>query len=158
MKVKVTACKCERCNWVWLPRGYPKIRTSKKCPSCGSYYWDTPRRKPKDDFLAPKLYAKEINNRFKEDSKIRSELAKKMKPEPVAKTEPPEEDDLDTLKRDCLACTEKYKTGDGKWRCASFDYKSRCKYDRCRLCWELEEIWGEQAAGYKERNKTDKEN
>ena len=134
MKVKVTACKCERCNWVWLPRGYPKVRTSKKCPSCGSYYWDMPRRKPKVE--PPELQAKEE----------------------IVSKEPPKEDDLDTLKRDCLACTEKYKTGDGKWRCASFDYKSRCKYDRCRLCWELEEIWGEQAAGYKERNKTDKEN
>ena len=57
MKVKVTACKCERCSWVWLPRGYPKIRTSKKCPSCGSYYWDTPRRKPKIE--PPELQAKE---------------------------------------------------------------------------------------------------
>ena len=162
MKVKVTACKCERCNWVWLPRGYPKIRTSKKCPSCGSYYWDTPRKKPKvetkDDFFTDEVNgSKSILEELVEITKPKPESEPPIKEEIVSK-ESPKEDDLDTLKRDCLACTEKYKTGDGKWRCASFDYKSRCKYDRCRLCWELEEIWGEQAAGYKERNKTDKEN
>ena len=132
MKVKVTACKCERCEWVCLPRGYPKVRTSKKCPHCGSYYWDTPRIKPKVE--PPKVQAKEE----------------------IVSIEPPKEDDIDALKRDCLACTEKYKTGDGKWQCTSFSYKNRYKYDRCRLCWELIEIWGEQAAGYKERIESNK--
>ena len=166
MKVKVTACKCDKCNHIWLGR----TKNPVCCPACKSAYWNRgkkvitnsnvkepiPKVEPKDDLLAPKLYAKEINNRFKEDRKIRSELVKKMKsepePEPVAKTKPPKEDDIDTLKRDCLACTEKYKT-DGKWHCTSFNYKSRPKYDRCRLCWELIEIWGEQAAGYEERRK-----
>ena len=129
MKVKVTACKCERCSWIWLPRGYPKNRTPKKCPKCGSYYWSSPRRKPKVDQL-----------------KVHAQI------DEIVSKEPPKEDDIDTLKRDCLACTEKYKT-DGKWHCTSFNYKSRPKYDRCRLCWELIEIWGEQAAGYEERRK-----
>ena len=197
MKVKVTACKCERCSWVWLPRGYPKNRTPKKCPHCGSYYWDTPRKEPKpkaeikDDFFTDEVNGSKsilaelvetMKEKPKPDSKstkdnIFAELVKtrlqeylKGKPEPaepelqgepetqvkdkeeIVGREPPKKDNLDILKRNCYTCNDKYKTADDKWHCTFFNYKDKAKYDRCRLCWELAEIWGEQAVGYKERS------
>jgi len=37
-------------------------------------------------------------------------------------------------------------------------YKDRALVTKnyCPLCWELEEIWGEQAVGYKERRERNK--
>ena len=125
MRNKISILQCLRCNHKWIPRTFNKPRV---CPKCKSAYYDTPRRKPIPKVEPPEVQAKEE----------------------IVSKEPPKEDDIDTLKRDCLACTEKYKT-DGKWHCTSFNYKSRPKYDRCRLCWELVNIWGNQAAGYKER-------
>jgi hypothetical protein len=33
--------ECQRCPWVWVQRGLHKPR---RCPDCGSPYWDRPRR------------------------------------------------------------------------------------------------------------------
>ena len=49
----------------------------------------------------------------------------------------------------CYSCREKYQDDNNNWQCNFFTFKSAPKYDYCRLCWELAEIWGERAAGLK---------
>jgi len=41
-KNKVILHKCLRCLWNWAQRG---IEHPRRCPKCGSAYWDTKRRK-----------------------------------------------------------------------------------------------------------------
>lgn len=39
--------KCERCKHEWIPKGKKKPIT---CPNCKSPYWDTPRKKEREEF------------------------------------------------------------------------------------------------------------
>jgi len=41
MKIKLPKLKCLRCNWEW----FPKKEEVRRCPKCGSPYWDRPRKK-----------------------------------------------------------------------------------------------------------------
>ena len=41
MRKTITQLQCKRCLYVWLPRSLEKPR---RCPKCGSPYWDKPRR------------------------------------------------------------------------------------------------------------------
>lgn len=46
-RVQFWGYRCERCEHEWVPRdkeSHPKV-----CPKCKSPYWDTPRRKPKEE-------------------------------------------------------------------------------------------------------------
>ena len=64
-------------------------------------------------------------------------------------------DDIESLKKQSYACNLKVKTPNGIVMCP---YKDRALVTKnyCPLCWELEEIWGEQAVGYKERRERNK--
>ncbi len=53
------------------------------------------------------------------------------------------------LKILCYSCREKYQDGQNDWQCNFFTYKSAPKFDYCRLCWELPEIWSDRAVGPK---------
>jgi hypothetical protein len=57
--------------------------------------------------------------------------------------------DKEALKIKCYKCMEKYKDKDKDWQCNFFTFKGAPKYDYCRLCWELPEIWGDRAVGPK---------
>lgn len=39
----VLVCNCARCGWQWQPRRNPEPR---KCPGCGTRFWDKPRPNP----------------------------------------------------------------------------------------------------------------
>lgn len=77
--------------------------------------------------ILKKLEASEINNK---ENKISS---------------------INDMKEKCYKCKEKYKDNDNDWQCNFFTFKSAPKFDYCRLCWELPEIWDDRAAGYKKQ-------
>jgi hypothetical protein len=53
--IEIKAFRCERCHHIWLPRNIKDRITGasaaipKVCPSCKSPYWNTPRRKEKNN-------------------------------------------------------------------------------------------------------------
>lgn len=38
----ITVLKCSRCDGEWVPR---RPEVPRRCPKCGSPYWDRPRRR-----------------------------------------------------------------------------------------------------------------
>jgi len=44
----ISAVKCLRCGYEWVPRHLNKPRI---CPKCGSHYWDEPKIKIKQSKL-----------------------------------------------------------------------------------------------------------
>ena len=41
--ITVIGYRCDRCSHEWVPNDYSI--TPKKCPKCGSHYWDVPKHK-----------------------------------------------------------------------------------------------------------------
>jgi hypothetical protein len=71
--------------------------------------------------------------------------------EEEAEPEEPVPDSIEELRMKALNCD--FKTWDGEQYNCHFKNTGIKKYSYCPYCWELEEIWGDKAAGYKERRK-----
>uniref|UniRef100_A0A6H1ZE16 Uncharacterized protein n=1 Tax=viral metagenome TaxID=1070528 RepID=A0A6H1ZE16_9ZZZZ len=72
-------------------------------------------------------------------------------PEPEIQFAPTKDpDSKEEYKREAYACKLKVKYPDGMIVCPNKD-RARIVKPACPLCWELEELWHELAAGYRER-------
>jgi hypothetical protein len=55
----------------------------------------------------------------------------------------------DEMRLACYKCMEKYKDNKGDWQCNFFYFNTNPKFNYCKLCWELAEIWQDRALGPK---------
>jgi len=210
-KVRVTACKCDKCGHIWLGR----IKDPVCCPKCKSAYWNRGKAVTKSNNVnKPKLRVgnlivtpvpKEVTT-----DRTGGVLIEELVEEPTVKRNPTKDEqrafscaysmkfncnfyETRTSHFDfCKACfdapfwklKDRYlmamdnkvedKTIDvpeNKWgeackNCPEYSvtrgipncyYRNigKTKYSYCTKCWESIDMWGDKAAGYKDRKEKD---
>jgi len=61
--ITVMGCRCDRCDYEWIPRDLQSDPTV--CPECHSPYWNQPRKKAKEPMLSYETFRDAIKSTLK---------------------------------------------------------------------------------------------